>query len=91
MSDDELTPRQRAMGWTPELVNSYVEQRNQAATKRILGLFDGNINPRTGKPRRREKFEGAAYGWDISARRGGEQPSRMRGSLAGLRLRPEHA
>jgi hypothetical protein len=51
------------MGWTPELVNSYVEQRNQATTKRILGLFDGNINPRTGKPRRREKFEGAAYGW----------------------------
>jgi hypothetical protein len=61
VSDDELTPRQRAMGWTTELVNSYVEQRNQAATKRILGRV-GNINPLTGKPRRREIFEGPAYG-----------------------------
>jgi hypothetical protein len=64
MSDDELTPRQKKMGWTRALVAAYVEERNQIATKKILGLFEGRINPYTGRPRRPERFEGPAYGWN---------------------------
>jgi hypothetical protein len=62
-NDDELTRRQRAMGWTPELVDSYVAERNKANADRIFGRID-NINPVTGKPRRKERFEGPAYGWN---------------------------
>jgi hypothetical protein len=41
MSDDELTDRQKKMGWTPALVDNYVEQRNHAASKKILDIFQG--------------------------------------------------
>jgi hypothetical protein len=65
MSDDEeLTKQQIAAGWTPEKMKEYVKSRNRAAATNIFDMRAGNINPRTGRPRRTEKFEGAAYGWN---------------------------
>jgi hypothetical protein len=68
MSDEEkksdLTERQRKFGgWTDEAWERYVAERNGIASKSIFDRIS-NINPRTGKPRRTEKFEGAAYGWN---------------------------
>ena len=45
---DELTRKQKEAGWTPELVDSYVAERNRVAAEKIFGMARGNINPITG-------------------------------------------
>jgi hypothetical protein len=71
--ESELTESQRKHGgWTQEAFDTYVRERN-AAAERSLGDRLSNINPRTGRPRRTLKIEGAAYGWNAQDywRRGG--------------------
>jgi hypothetical protein len=62
MSDDEskLTDSQRKHGgWDDELLAQYVKKRQEAQANRIFGSM-GNIDPRTGRPRRTTTIQSAA-------------------------------
>jgi hypothetical protein len=66
MSDDlpKLSKREIEAGWTPESLAAYTRERNEAAANKIWNPR-GNINPLTGKPRRRTivEREDNAHSW----------------------------
>jgi len=59
MTDDSerLAKRKAGVAWPEAELDAYVAERNAAAANRIFGMIDGNINPATGRPRRKTVVE----------------------------------